>query len=104
MDCKLDNKSFNDLEHDIELIAIRYFDCLEKLTKNLKHKDAYATFVKRVKEAYDKLDMLEQRMINNEFFYQDYPDWWRNVYSKSTFYRIKKTSMLHFLEAFNGEQ
>ncbi len=100
MNCKLDNKSFSELEHDVEAIAIKYFECLDTLNKPVKYKEVFARHVKRVKDAYSKLDIVEQKMINNEFFYQDCPNWWRNIYSRSTFYRIKKNSMLHFLEAF----
>ncbi len=101
MNCIQNNEDFSKLKSSMEDIASEYFDCLRNLTKSSTKKTNSALFIKRVKDAYSKLDMLEQNFINNEFFYQDYPDWWRKKYSKTTFYRIKKQSMKDFLEAFN---
>lgn len=101
MNCIQNNENFSKLKNSMEDIASEYFDCLRNLTNSNTKKTNSVLFIKRVKDAYSKLDMLEQNFINNEFFYQDYPDWWRKKYSKTTFYRIKKQSMKDFLEAFN---
>ena len=92
--------SFSELKNDVEGIANKYFKCLKSLSKSTVGKPNTILYIKKVKEAYSKLDALEQRIINNEFFFQEYPDWWRKTYSKSTFYRLKKQSMKNFLEAF----
>lgn len=92
--------SFNELKSGLESIADKYFKCLKSLSKSTVGKPNTILYIKRVKEAYSKLDSLEQKIINNEFFFQDYPDWWRKTYSKTTFYRLKKQSMQDFLEAF----
>ena len=100
MDC--DN--YNELKTLVEGIANQYFTSLKILSESKKGKKKEALFVNRVKNAYATLDCLEQRIINNEFFYQEYPDWWRHTYCRSTFYRIKKKSMKNFLEAFEHAQ
>lgn len=94
------SQSFEELKSGIESIADKYFQCLKSLSKSRVGKPNTVLYIKKVKEAYSKLDALEQRIINNEFFFQEYPDWWRKTYSKTTFYRLKKQSMLNFLEAF----
>ena len=95
-------EDFIKLKSSVEDIAGRYFECLKKLASSKPGK-SHSLYVKRVKDAYSKLDTLEQNFINNEFFYQDYPDWWKKLYSKTTFYRIKRQSMKDFLEAFNRD-
>lgn len=95
-------EDFIKLKSSVEDIAGHYFECLKKLTSSRPGK-SHSLYVKRVKDAYSKLDTLEQNFINNEFFYQDYPDWWKKLYSKTTFYRIKRQSMKDFLEAFNRD-
>jgi hypothetical protein len=95
-------EDFTKLKSSVEDIAGRYFECLKKLASSKRGK-SHSLYVKRVKDAYSKLDTLEQNFINNEFFYQDYPDWWKKLYSKTTFYRIKRQSMKDFLEAFNRD-
>ncbi|MBO4856218.1 MAG: hypothetical protein J5511_02455 [Bacilli bacterium] len=100
MDCN----NYNELKTTVEGIANQYFASLKILSESTKGKKKEALFVNRVKTAYAQLDGLEQRIINNEFFYQDYPNWWKHKYCKSTFYRIKKKSMVNFLEAFEHAQ
>lgn len=56
-------------------------------------------FLLKVQSAYESLNDLERNLINNEFFYQSYNQWWKPLYSKATFYRYKKEAMQKFLEA-----
>lgn len=104
MDCIENKDNFNALKNDVEKIATKYFASLHRLSKTVKSKKSEAIYIKRVKSAYETLDDLEKQFINNEFFYQEYPDWWKKRYSKTTYYRIKKKSMMDFLEAFNSAQ
>ncbi len=60
-------------------------------------------YLLKVQAAYDSLSDLEKNLINNEFFYQNYNQWWKPLYSKATFYRYKKEAMLKFLGAFYEE-
>ena len=98
MDSKQNSGSFQELKNDVEDIAKKYFECLKK--KDQSDKCSYQSFINKVKIAYSLLDSLEQQIINNEFFFQDYPNWWKKIYPKTTFYRIKRQSMINFLEAF----
>lgn len=96
MNCKEDTVNYAEMKSCIEDIAKKYFEYL----KNTEQKGS-KSYIKKVKEAYNKLDQLEQQFINNEFFYQNYPNWWKKIYPKTTYYRIKKKSMVNFLEAFD---
>lgn len=102
MNCTNKDDSYLSLKSSVSDIAEKYFRCLQNLSEGKPKKNSFSIYIKRVKDAYAKLDHLEQRFINNEFFYQDYPNWWKDKYCKSTFYRIKKQSMKDFLEAFNN--
>ena len=63
----------------------------------------YTLFTKKVEEAYAQLDPLEQLFINNDFFYQNYPYWWMEVYPKRTYIIYKRKAILHFLRCFFNE-
>ena len=56
-----------------------------------------STVHKKTLVAFNALSAIDQRFINNEFFYQDYSNWWVPYYSKSTFYRLKRRAMEEFL-------
>ena len=63
----------------------------------------YTLFVKKVENAYSQLDPLEQLFINNDFFYQNYPYWWMEVYTKQNYTLYKRKAIIHFLRSFFGE-
>lgn len=64
--------------------------------------DDYESYIMRVRLAYNQLDLVDQRIINNDFFYQEYPGWWVKTFSKSTYYRLRSRSIKNFVEAFNN--
>ena len=97
------------LEKTINAIAEMYFWAISKKDYEQMIFDAenelsdYERFVIRVRHAFDKLSQTEKEFINNDFFYQEYPDWWKGKYSKATYFKIHKRSMLSFKEAFEHE-
>ena len=99
-------KSFKQLNDMIEEVAYRFF--VAKRLNNMKQKGEileednppYLVYLLRVEKAYRSLDERERNLINNEFFFQNYQNWWIGIYSKTSFYRFKKRTMLRFLEAF----
>ena len=97
-----------ELIDDIKKIAQMYFLAMNT-NSNYEEKDRDEEyfknddFIQKVRNAFDKLDALEQDLINNEFFYQEYPKWWKTHYSRSTYYRVRKSSMRHFKYAFENE-
>ena len=79
-------------------ITPKLYDVESDTTQN-----QYTLFVKKVEDAYAKLDPLEQLFINNDFFYQNYPYWWMEVYSKQNYLHFKKKAVIHFLRSFFNE-
>ena len=99
-------KSFKELTAMIEEIAMRFF-VAKKMRYHQQegevlneHSSTYESYLYKVEEAYQSLNEREKNLINNEFFFQNYHDWWVGLYSKTSFYRYKKQAMLTFLEAF----
>lgn len=92
---------FHQLSEYIQKIADDYFVARDKIQKRKRIKNSL-DYVTRVKKAYEQLDPVDQNFINNEFFYQKYPMWWQDIYSKTTFYRLKRKSMESFKEAFEN--
>lgn len=102
-------REFYLLSNKIEEIATNYFLCLSKL-KHFHHKLAENVsleyekqYVEKVNTAYIKLNERNRKIINNEFFFENYPYWWESKYSSSYFSRIKKEAMRQFLNFFQEE-
>ena len=102
--------SLRSLVKEMEIIAKGYFaDQNEKSTDflsdsgNLFFVNKKERFIHRVEDAYAKLDPLEQLIVNNDFFYEDYPGWWIDVFSKNSYLYLKRKAITHFLETFYEE-
>ena len=100
---------YKELADEIRQIARNYFvalRCLEKMDLVLNDSEDdendYEKHVRRVRNSFSSLDGVERTFINNEFFYQDYPDWWNKTFSRTTYYRLRRKSMIDFKEAFDN--
>ena len=56
-----------------------------------------------IETSYSHLSKLDQLIINNEFFYGDYPGWWRKYFSSPLFFKLRKEAMKRFLEGIAYE-
>lgn len=54
-----------------------------------------------IENAFYSLSSPLRKIINNEFFYQDYPDWWKSLYTKRHFKALKKIAVYKFMEAYH---
>lgn len=99
-------KTFKDLIDMTEVVADRFFLAKQAFDKDyfaeidLPSKEYYQDYLNKVSQAFASLNARERNLINNEFFYQGYNNWWESIYSKATFYRYKRKAMMKFLEAF----
>lgn len=102
-------KTFKDLSDMTVSIADRFF--LARRMNAMKSEECISEFdfddgndsnqyLERVCRAFNSLNEVERNLINNEFFFQSYHNWWESIYSKATFYRYKKKAMVKFLGAF----
>ena len=91
--------TYEKLNSEIKGLASLYFKALE-LSKNENGEKKQFHLVNLVRNAYASLNREERTFINNEFFYQKYPYWWKDYYSFSSYRRTKYKSMTHFLEVF----
>lgn len=57
-------------------------------------------YINNVKKAFSSLETEEQTFINNEYFYQAAPEWWKKTLTLNAYKKIKKQSICHFLEVF----
>lgn len=59
------------------------------------------SFVSFVDTALNSLGKKENEFIRKEFFEEsEYTFWWLSNYSRSTYYRVKKRAMEHFLDFY----
>ena len=109
---RLDKSNLSTLSRQMELIAATFFNS-KKYQSETENKlfdieggleeNQYTTYISRVEETYRKLNPLEQLFINNDYFYQNYPFWWMEIFSRTTYYRYKKKALIHFLRLFYDE-
>ena len=104
----LGKTAFKDLDQMVNDVAEKFFFAKKMHEINARHRleettyndqDPFDYYLLKVQTAYDSLNELEKNLINNEFFYQSYNQWWKPIYSKATFYRYKKEAMQKFLGA-----
>ena len=106
----METKETQALVESVRQIAKMYLLAVRNNEKTPDEQHGDETFLKnqmyidKVNEAFNKLDGLERSLINNDFFYQAYPDWWKKQFSRSTYYRIRKSSVRHFKMAFENEE
>ena len=103
--------TFLALDKKMRVVANAYF-ASEKKRKAISHlsdsesqfdKERYQTFSDRVKWAFSSLSKEEQKFINNEYFYEEYPYWWLGQYKKREFKKNKKKAVINFLILFYEE-
>ena len=106
----LERTSLKILTKKMEMIAKVYFiskttgsDCFLNDIKHDQSTNRGEEFISRVEETYILLGPLEQLIINNDFFYEDYPDWWVELFSKTTYLMLKRKALIHFLKIFYEE-
>ena len=106
---QLAEKAFKDLADMIEIVSERFFVARKMYSmengglfaeKDLGSREECQLYIKKVFDAFSTLNESERNLINNEFFFQSYHNWWESIYSKATFYRYKKRAMVKFLGAF----
>ena len=107
----LQKESLQSLTRHMELIAKTFFE-FKKEKREVYHlsdidsidsKHSQTSFVRQVEEAYGGLNPIEQLFINNDFFYEDYPDWWKELYTRTQYTRYMKRAIIHFLRLFYDE-
>jgi len=59
--------------------------------------EANSLYILRIESAFKSLDTDSKRIINNDFFFNNYKFWWLELYSTSTYYRLKRVAMCNFL-------
>ena len=106
---QLNEKTFKDLNQRLLDISEKFFlakkvkdnpDVLILAESPFDEDCSLDEFISKVQQAYETLDDNEKNLINNEFFYQSYQEWWKPLFSKASFYRYKKLAMEKFLGAF----
>lgn len=65
--------------------------------------DCHTSYVARVESIFEELTSQEKIIINNEYFFEEYPFWWIGTYSKRDFKKNKKKALVHFLRLFYEE-
>ena len=107
----LQKESLHSLTKHMEIIAKTFFQFKEGRSEpsllsdsnKSDHKHQPNQFVNRVEETYYELNPIEQLFINNDFFYEDYPNWWKDIYTRTQYLRFKKRAIIHFLRLFYDE-
>ena len=60
--------------------------------------DVHKLYISKIENAFRLLDVDSKRIINNDFFFNNYKFWWLSLYSNAPYYRLKRVAMCRFLE------
>ena len=94
------------LSKKLHIIASTYLSLVSILQKQensfyqSKPSNPYSKFCSSVEIAFLSLPRPLRRIINNDFFYQDYPGWWKLSYHKSQYLKLKDLAIKKFMEAY----
>ena len=96
-------------EYTLLLIVMNYFEAKRRVDPSLKRFNSpdinieeAKTLIKNVESSLDCLNEEEKNIINNEFFFQNYPFWWGEMYSRGQFIKLKRAAVEKFLKNYNG--
>ena len=86
-------------------IAKLYFVALRNMNYQSFNSDdsGYSPFKKYysdVELAFTQLDKEKRTLITKEYFYDDYRDWWIELYKPAKFLKLKKMAVKEFVEVF----
>ena len=88
-------------------ISNNYFICLNQIHENkfsetdgVQMSSPFYKYYMDVELAFSKLCKPFRKIINNEFFYQSYPGWWKPFYPEDLFNKVKQIAIKEFVEAF----
>ena len=68
-----------------------------------KYQDLSNPFVQfcfTIEQAFYSLSSPLKKIINNEFFYQAYEGWWKDIYSEKQFKKLRRIAIYKFMEAY----
>ena len=102
---------FVELDKKMQFLASTYFTSLFKSERipTLHDSDQeevvapLKVFINRMQSTFLTLNKEEQKIINNDYFFEDYPYWWESIYSKKDYFQIKRQALIHFLRTFYEE-
>lgn len=105
----MNSSLYRTLSEQLKQIAFNYFVAKRSLRGHVlgfssgsdEEMNSYRDYIDRVKRAYETLSDMDKEIVNNDFFYEDYPHWWEEKYSRVAYYRHKRGAMQNFLRAFN---
>ena len=94
------------LEEKIALLSKNYLSIQKAFithTISNRYQDMSNPFVQfcfTIEQAFYSLSSPLRKIINNEFFYQAYSGWWKEIYSEKHFKRLRKLAIYKFMEAY----
>ena len=97
------------LEQKIVTLSKNYLSIQKAfLTQTVSNKyedmsNPFVQFCYTIEQAFYSLSSPLRKIINNEFFYQEYKGWWKDLYSEKQFKRLRKLAIYRFMEAYYEE-
>ena len=97
----------SNLKRKLSIIASTYLSLISVMQKRNQELftfthplNPYLKFCSNVELAFLSLSTPLRRIINNDFFYQDYPGWWKLSYNKHQYLKLKELAIKKFMEAY----
>ncbi len=94
-------------EAEIIEISKTYFLVLKKINANffssgdVDETSPFYLYYLDVEKTFSELKSEYKRIINNEYFYQAFSNWWISDYTPQEFKKAKRLAIKSFLEVFH---
>lgn len=98
------NQEINHLKNKVSLVARNFLKAKKLLyscpTLTESNTRMFINYIKAVQQAYEKLSEKEKRCLNNEYFFDDKPEWWKPYINENEFEQLHNQTVIHFMEGF----
>lgn len=92
-------KALSIIKGEVKTVNLLMENNLKKADNN--QNEIELLYLEKIERAFRRLDIDSQKIINNDFFYNNYKFWWLDLYSTSTYYRLKRVALARFLDNLN---
>ena len=100
----MENQKINVLKAKVTIVARNFIKARNLLhscpTLTESNTRMFINYIQAVQKAYERLDEKEKKCLNNEYFYDDKPEWWKKDINEKEFEQLLNRTVIHFMEGF----
>ena len=100
----MEDKEIITLKRKVSLVANNFFKARSILSNYAMLTESntkmFLAYIHAVERAFELLNDNEKKCLNNEYFFEGKPEWWKSSFSPSEFEELHINTIKHFMEGF----